>query len=226
MNVLIVEDNKRLAEALGAILEKQGWSTDLVFDGQSGLDYAQLGTYDALVLDIMLPKLNGYEVLQRLRADGNATPVLMLTARSETRDKVAGLDLGADDYLTKPFEPAELLARLRAITRRTGDVVLDTLTAGDTTLELDSGDLLCGTGRVHLSTREFDLCKLLMTNPGQVFSKMHLLERIWGMDSEAEENSVEAYVSFLRKKLAYLDSDLHVTTIRGLGYRLEQGQEA
>jgi DNA-binding response OmpR family regulator len=222
MNILIVEDNKRLAEALGAILEKQGWSTDLVYDGQSGLEYAQLGSYDALVLDIMLPKLNGYEVLQQLRAEGNATPILMLTARSETRDKVAGLDLGADDYLTKPFEPAELLARLRAITRRTGDVVLDTLTVGDTTLELDSGDLLRDSARVHLSTREFDLCKLLMSNPGQVFSKMHLLERIWGLDSSADENSVEAYVSFLRKKLAYLHSDLSVTTIRGLGYRLEQ----
>ncbi|GHT79799.1 DNA-binding response regulator [Actinomycetota bacterium] len=230
MNILIVEDQQRLAMALKAILEEADYTVDAVFDGQSGLDYALLGSYDAIVLDIMLPQKNGYEVIAELRKAKNDVPVIMLTARDTVRDKIAGLDLGADDYLTKPFNPQELLARLRALTRRQGAVILETITMGNTTLNLSTADLCVETdvseqlGKepcVHLSQREFEVCKLFLASPGKTFSKSDILERVWGYDSDAEENSVEAYISFLRKKLAYLGSNLSVVTLRQLGYRIE-----
>ncbi|MDR2493039.1 MAG: response regulator transcription factor [Coriobacteriales bacterium] len=224
MNVLLVEDQQRLSQALAAILREEGHHVDAVYDGRDGLDYARLGHYDAVVLDIMLPKLNGLEVVRSLRSEGNDVPVIMLTARDALRDKVMGLDAGADDYLTKPFLPAELLARLRALTRRQGAVVIDLLTVGNTTLDLQTGTLRVGEGSsVHLTQREFEVCRMLMTNAGQTISKAQLLFGVWGTAHNADENSVEAYVSFLRKKLAHLGSSLKIVTVRGMGYRLETG---
>jgi DNA-binding response OmpR family regulator len=254
MNILLVEDQQRLAQALLAILREAGYHADAVGDGRSGLDYAlsaqETGTpYDAIVLDVMLPVMDGFAVARELRRRNSSVPVIMLTARDTVHDKVAGLDAGADDYLTKPFQPAELLARLRALTRRSGPVHIEAITLGNTTLDLQSADLSSSGGAdarsaeaqasdataatatqtapptsVHLSQREFELCRLFMTNPGQLFTKAALLARVWGLDTEADENSVEAYVSFLRKKLSYLGSDLRVVTMRGMGYRLEDAQ--
>ncbi len=240
MYLLIVEDQQRLAVALKAICEEAGHRVDCAFDGQEGLDYALLAEYDAIVLDIMLPKKNGFEVIHELRETGNSTPVIMLTARTSTSDKIQGLDLGADDYLTKPFNPAELLARLRALTRRQGAVILDTISLGNTLLNLETAEvsrMVEGSeddtengappllqeedAPVHLSQREFEVLKLFMGAPGKTFSKMDILERVWGLDSDAEENSVEVYISFLRKKLAHISSNLNLLTIRSLGYRVE-----
>jgi DNA-binding response OmpR family regulator len=221
MYILIVEDQQRLAIALKAICEEAGHRIDLAFDGQEGLDYASLANYDAIVLDIMLPKLDGFGVICALRKAGNDVPVIMLTARSATGDKIQGLDLGADDYLTKPFNPAELLARLRALTRRQGAVILDTLSLGNTVLNLETGDIAHTNTNVHLSQRELDVLRMFMGAPGKTFSKMEILERVWGPESDAEENSVEVYISFLRKKLAHIGSDLSILTIRSLGYRIE-----
>jgi DNA-binding response OmpR family regulator len=230
MNVLLVEDQQRLAQALCAILEEEGYHVDVVGNGHSGLTYAlsakRTGTpYDAIVLDVMLPVMNGLTVARELRRKGHDVPIIMLTARSTLSDKITGLDAGADDYLTKPFQPAELLARLRALTRRSGTVHVEHITLGNTTLNLQNADLCRNEASpklsVHLSQREFELCRLIMTNPGQTMTKAHLLARIWGLDTGADANSVEAYVSFLRKKLAWLQSNLRIVTVRGMGYRLE-----
>lgn len=225
MNVLVVEDEHNLAEALVHILNENHWNAESVDNGKDGLAYAESGAYSAIVLDVMLPKLDGYEVCRRLRAQGISTPVLMLTARSETKSKVTGLDAGADDYLTKPFDPAELLARLRALTRRTGEVVIDTLSFGDLTLNLVDMTLTCeGSRSVHLSQREAAVLELLMRSPQSVFSKQTLLTRVWGVAGDAGPNNVEAYVSFLRKKLSFLKSRVSISTIRMLGYRLDDPQ--
>jgi len=221
LNILVVEDQRRLADALIAILSDSGYQVDAVYDGQSGLDYALLGDYDVMVLDVMLPNINGYEVIQQLRRAKSQLPVLMLTARDTLRDKVTGLDSGADDYLTKPFQAAELLARLRALTRRKGEVQLETLGMGNTTLDLQTAELSSPSHSVHLSSKEFEVCRMLMSDREQVFSKQTLLSRIWGLESNADENSVEAYVSFLRKKLSYIESNITVVTLRMLGYRME-----
>lgn len=241
MYLLIVEDQQRLAVALKAICEEAGHRVDLAADGKEGLDFAMLGAYDAVVLDLMLPIMDGFEVIAEMRKQGNDVPVIMLTARSSTSDKIQGLDLGADDYLTKPFNPAELLARLRALTRRQGTVVLDTISLGNTVLNLETADVSLapleqeedeesreskraqanGDNLVHLSQREFDVLKMFMGAPGKTFSKTDILERVWGPESDAEENSVEVYISFLRKKLAHIGSNLSILTIRSLGYRVE-----
>lgn len=239
MNLLIVEDQQRLALALKAICEEAGHRVDLAFDGKEGLDYALLGNYDAIVLDVMLPKLDGFEVIAALRKKAIDTPVIMLTARSAVGDKIKGLDLGADDYLTKPFNPDELLARLNALTRRVGKVVLSTISLGNTFLSLETADITLMANpeeveegaearpstnpeeTVHLSQREFEVLKMFMGAPGKTFSKMDILDRVWGPESDAEENSVEVYISFLRKKLAHIGSNLNVLTIRSMGYRVE-----
>jgi DNA-binding response OmpR family regulator len=225
MNILIVEDEKRLAEALAHILRKQSYNVDVVYDGQSGYEYASAGDYyDALVLDVMLPKLDGFEIVRRLRKENCSTPILMLTARTQLADKVEGLDRGADDYMTKPFQPEELLARLRALTRRQGDVIIDVLKFDDLELALDTCDLSSQGKTVHLSYKEFEVMQMLMTNPGQTISKEQLISRVWGVDSAAEDNNVEAYISFLRKKLAFLNSVVEIVTLRKIGYRLEARQ--
>jgi DNA-binding response OmpR family regulator len=222
MNILVVEDQKRLAQALAVILSDAGYNVDAVYDGQEGLEYCLAGSYDAIVLDVMLPKLSGHEMVSELRRLGNDIPVIMLTARDTLRDKITGLDAGADDYLTKPFQPGELLARLRALTRRQGAVIIDTLTVGNTVLDLQSSTLsVGGKESVHLSQREFEVCRMLMSNANHTISKAQLLTSIWGLGSDADENSVEAYVSFVRKKFRFLSSNLRVKTHRRLGYQLE-----
>ena len=222
MNILVVEDESNLAAALAHILEENRWNVDVVHNGKDGLDYARSKLYDVVLLDVMLPLMDGFEVCRTLRSLGVSTPILMLTARSETRDKVAGLDAGADDYLTKPFDPEELLARLRALTRRTGEVVLDALSYGDLTLSTVDMTLSCSNGRsVHLSQREGAVLELLMRTPQAVLSKTALLTRVWGTEGDSTPNNVEAYISFLRKKLAFLESEVTICTIRMLGYRLD-----
>ena len=222
MRVLIVEDEVRLAATLQDLLDLNGYTADVCHDGESGLDNALSGIYDVMVLDVMLPKLRGFEVLRRLRAAGNATPVLMLTAMSEVTDKVEGLDCGADYYLTKPFEPKELLACIRALTRRQPEL-RDTglLSYGDVTLEQASFTLSCGERSVRLSRKEFDMMELLLLNHKLVVTKETLLLKVWGYESDAEDNNVEVYISFLRKKLEHLRSKVKIRTIRMVGYCLE-----
>lgn len=226
MRVLIVEDEVRLAATLQDLLELNGYNADVSHDGEQGLDNALSAIYDVILLDVMLPKLNGFEVLRRLRTEGNATPVLMLTARSEVEDKVTGLDCGADYYLTKPFEPKELLACVRALTRRAPELrETGTLTCGDLTLEQSSFTLSCGERSVRLSRKEFDMLEMLMLNQKLILTKEKLLLKIWGYESDAEDNNVEVYVSFLRRKLEHLHSKAKITTIRMAGYSLIPGEE-
>ena len=225
LRVLIVEDERRLAEALGQLLAEQKYSVEMVFDGQEGLDYAKSGLYDVIILDVMLPKKIGFEVVRALRQAQNATPVLMLTARDEIGDKVEGLDCGADDYMTKPFSPEELLARVRALSRRQGDVQLETLTHRDLTLSLSSYTLSRGAKSVHLGFKEFEVLRILMSNSSQIVPKEELILKVWGAQSDAEDNNVEAYISFLRKKLFFLDSKVTIGTVRKVGYRLEGPEE-
>lgn len=221
MNVLVVEDERNLADAIVKILEDEGYNAEATYDGKAGLTCAKSGFYDAIILDVMLPGMSGYDVVNRMRHAGVSTPVLMLTARTSTEDKVRGLDSGADDYMTKPFEAPELLARLRALTRRRGDVLIDEIKFADIKLDLNTHDLSCGEKSVHLSGKEFEVLSILMGSSSRVVSKQDLLTRVWGTDGEASENSVEAYVSFIRKKLSHIGSKVQVTTLRMLGYRLE-----
>lgn len=222
MNILIVEDEVRLAEALAQIMTEQKYSVDVVHDGEDGLAYAESGLYDVVVLDVMLPKRSGFEVVRALRGKKIATPVLLLTARDEISDKVTGLDCGADDYMTKPFSPEELLARVRALARRQGDVVLEEMTFSDVTLNLSAYTLECGAKSVHLGFKEFEVIRLLMGNPSMIVPKDDLITRVWGTESGAEDNNVEAYISFLRKKLFFLGSRVNIGTVRKVGYRLEE----
>ena len=222
MRVLIIEDEVRLASTLQDLLDMNGYTADVCHDGESGLDNALSGIYDVVLLDVMLPKMDGFTVLRRLRAEGNATPVLMLTARSEVTDKVTGLDSGADYYLTKPFEPKELLACIRALTRRQPELrSSDTVEFGDLKLDKSAFTLSCGNRQLRLSRKEFDMMDLLMRNRDMVLTKETLLLKIWGYESDAEDNNVEVYVSFLRKKLDHLRSKVKIKTIRMVGYCLE-----
>ena len=221
MNILVVEDERNLADAIVRIVSDAGFNCEAVYDGNAGLNSAESGLYDAVIMDVMLPGMDGIQIVRELRHQGNSIPVLMLTARTSTSDKVAGLDAGADDYMTKPFEAPELLARLRALTRRQGDVVIDTVTFADLTLDLETHDLSCDGREVHLSGKEFEVLKMLMSSNARVVSKRDLLTRVWGADADASENSVEAYIPFLRKKLTHVRSKVQITTLRMLGYRLE-----
>ena len=221
MRILIVEDEVRLASSLQDLLELGGYSADISHDGESGLDNALTGIYDVVLLDVMLPKLDGFTVLRRMRAAGNATPVLMLTARSEVADKVEGLDCGADYYLSKPFEPQELLACIRALTRRQPELRgADLLEYGDLKLDKSAFSLSCGERSVRLSRKEYDMMELLMRNRDLILTKETLLLKIWGYESDAEDNNVEVYISFLRKKLEHLHSGVKIKTIRMVGYCL------
>lgn len=221
MQILIVEDEPHLAEALGQIMAEQKYLVDVVYDGADGLDYALTGQYDVILLDVMLPKLDGFEVSRRLRAAHVSTPILMLTARDEVGDKISGLDCGADDYMTKPFDSGELLARVRALTRRQGEVVGNTVTVGDLTLRLDVRCLVCEDDMVRLGFKEFEVLRLLMTNCHAVVPKEDIISKVWGLESEAEDNNVEVYISFLRKKLSFLHSGVTIGTVRKVGYFLE-----
>lgn len=222
MRVLIVEDEKRLAQALGQIMEEQHYQVDIVYDGADGLDYALSGQYDIVILDVMLPKKDGFEVVHELREHKISTPVLMLTARDDISDKVQGLDCGADDYMTKPFSPEELLARIRALSRRQGDVLLEDIHWADLTLKLSSRTLHCGAKSVSLGFKEFEVLKILLANPNGIVSKEELIVKVWGSDSNAEDNNVEAYIFFLRKKFFYLGSRTGIGTVRKVGYHLEE----
>lgn len=221
MQVLIVEDDIRLAQALGQILEENHYQVDLVHDGDQGLAYAESGGYDVIILDVMLPRKSGLEVVAELRRANVATPVLMLTARTTVQDKITGLDSGADDYMTKPFSPAELLAHLRALTRRQGQVVFEKIDFGDISLNLESHDLSCGSKSINLSYKEFSIANILISSKGQIVSKDMLISKVWGVESSAVDNNVEAYISFLRKKLKFLGSNTQIETVRKVGYRLE-----
>ena len=218
MRILLVEDEIHLAQALTEILKKNTYNADAVYDGKSGLEFARSGVYDLIILDIMLPKMTGIEVLRNLRADKNSVPVLMLTAKDEIEDKVAGLDYGADDYMTKPFSTDELLARVRALLRRKGEVIDDEVTFGDISLKVKKNELASGGNQVKLSLKEFQIMELLMYNPEQILTKERMIDKIWGGDSEAEYNNVEVYISFLRKKLQFLGARTEIKTVRGAGY--------
>ena len=222
MRVLIVEDEVRLASTLQDLLDMNGYTADVCHDGESGLDNALSGIYDVVLLDVMLPKIDGFTVLRNLRSAGSSVPVLMLTARSELGDRVEGLDCGADYYLTKPFEPKELLACIRALTRRQPELrSSDAVEFGDLKLDKSSFTLSCGDRSLRLSRKEFDMMELLMRNRDMVLTKETLLLKIWGYESDAEDNNVEVYVSFLRKKLDHLRSKVKIKTIRMVGYCLE-----
>lgn len=220
MKILIVEDEKPLAQSVKALLEGQGFEAECVYDGPGGLEYAGLGIYDLLILDVMLPGLDGREVARQLRARRCGTPILMLTARSGVDDRIAGLDAGADYYLSKPFDSRELLACVNALLRRQGGEV-DELALGNTALELGSCALVCGERSVQLSAKEFEVMRFLMGAKNGISSKEAILAKVWGYDSNAVENHVEVYVGFLRKKLASIGSNLRIGAVRRLGYRLE-----
>lgn len=223
MKLLLVEDEKQLSEALSQILINNKYNVDAVYDGESGLEYALTDIYDVIILDIMLPKLNGLEILRKLRKENISTPVLLLTAKDSVDDKVTGLDLGADDYLPKPFNPKELLARLRAISRRKGEVINDNLlNFGDITLNLSNYDLIRKDATVTLTQKEFEILNYFMQRPKNIVSKDDLITKLWGFDSDVEYNNIEVYISFLRKKLTFLNSSVKITTIRRAGYKLEE----
>ena len=225
MRILIVEDEVRLAATLADILEGAHYLTDVCHDGEAGLDNALSGIYDAVLLDVMLPKMDGFEVVRRMREEDCHTPVLMLTAKTELEDRVHGLDQGADYYLTKPFEREELLACLRALLRRTGEVRPDSPAFGDLELDMAGGVLRCGGKQARLSAKEFELMGQLLRNGEQIIPKETLLLKVWGYESEAESNTVEVYISFLRKKLQYLRSQVRIEAVRRMGYHLkEEGQ--
>lgn len=220
MKILIVEDEVLLADSLKTLLEKKGFTVEVAYDGETGKDNAETGVYDLLILDVMMPKLNGYDLARQVRAERCATPILMLTAKGELEDRIEGLNAGADYYLTKPFDTRELLACINALLRRQGDQV-DELRFGNTALDLASGMLVCGAERVRLSAKEFDIMRFLLQSKGNNLSKEVLLARVWGFDSNAVENHVEVYVGFLRKKLASIGSNVRIEAVRRLGYHLE-----
>ena len=221
MQILIAEDEISLAKALKRILEQKGYYVDLVHDGASALDYAQGMVYQLIILDVMLPELDGFSVVREMRKTGIHTPVLMLTARTATSDKVSGLNFGADDYRTKPFETEGLLARVGALTRRTGEVIVDQMTYEDLTLDLQSAALSCGSETVQLSRKEFEVLKTFLYQPSMTISTDTLIINAWGIESEATDNNVEVYISFIRKKLKYLNSRVGIKKLQKIGYRLE-----
>ena len=220
MKVLVIEDEKLLADSIKTLLTARGFEVETAYDGETGAEYAQLGVYDLLILDVMMPNMDGYQVARQVRAKRCATPILMLTAKSEVEDRVEGLNAGADYYLTKPFDTRELLACINALLRRQGNQV-DELTFGNTALDLSSTMLVCGGNKVRLSAREFDVMRLLLQAKERNVPKETILARVWGFDSNAVENHVEVYVGFLRKKLASIGSNVRIEAVRRLGYHLE-----
>lgn len=220
MKILIIEDETRLADSLKLMLEQKGFETQVCYDGESGAEYAILGIYDLLILDVMMPKMDGYQVARQVRAQRCNTPILMLTAKSSLEDRIAGLNAGADYYLTKPFDSRELMACINALLRRQGNQV-DEMTFGNTALDLSTSMLICGDNTVRLSAKEFDIMRFLLQSKDKNLSKEVLLARVWGYDSNAVENHVEVYVGFLRKKLQAIGSNIRIAALRRLGYHLE-----
>ena len=223
MRLLLVEDEKQLSEALKQILIKNKYTVDAVYNGDDGLDYALTGVYDVIILDIMLPKLNGIEILKIIRKRKVTTPVILLTAKGTVEDRILGLDSGADDYLPKPFAPEELLARLRALTRRNTNLINENiLEFADIKLNLSTYEMEANDNNITLTQKEFDILKYFMQRPKLVVSKDDLITKLWGFDADIDHNNIEVYISFLRKKLSYVESDVKIITIRRVGYILEQ----
>lgn len=222
MRLLLAEDEKALAKALKAILERSNYSVDAVYDGEAALEYMAAGNYDGIILDIMMPKKDGLTVLKEIRKKGSRIPVLLLTAKGEVDDKVEGLDAGANDYLTKPFHAKELLARLRAMTRVQMESEDSQLKAGNVTLDRATFELTTPKGSIRLANKEYQMMEFLMSNPGHLISSERFFEKIWGYDSEAELNVVWVYLSNLRKKLSSLDADIQIRATRNAGYSLEE----
>lgn len=224
MKLLLAEDERSLSKALTAILEHNGYTVDAVYDGVEALEYLEMGEYDGLILDIMMPRMDGMTALQKIREQGNQIPILMLTAKSEVDDKVAGLDNGANDYLTKPFASKELLARIRAMTRTQTVAVTSVLQFGNISLDQATKELSSPSGEFHLANKEFQVMELLMSNPKNVIPTERIMERVWGYDSNAELNVVWAYISYLRKKLTALHADIQIKATRNTGYSVEVKQ--
>ena len=222
MRLLLAEDEKELSHALVTVLLHNNYSVDAVYNGQDALDYINMGNYDGAILDIMMPKMDGITVLKKVRASGNQIPILMLTAKAEIDDRVLGLDCGADDYLTKPFSMKELLARLRAMTRRQTTAANTTLSYGNITLDRSTYMLSSKTESLRLASKEFQMLEMLLANPGQVISTEQFMDKIWGYDSDAEQNVAWVYISYLRKKLTALQASVGIKAVRGLGYTLEE----
>lgn len=222
MRLLLAEDEKALSKALTAILERNNYSVDAVYDGQSALEYLETDNYDGVILDIMMPKVDGLTVLRKVREKGNLIPILLLTAKSEVDDKVEGLDAGANDYLTKPFHSKELLARIRAITRTQSAQTTSKLTIGNVTLDQATFELSTAKGSFRLANKEFQMIELLMSNHHQLIPSERFLEKIWGYDSDTEINVVWVYISYLRKKLTALHADIQIKATRNAGYSLEE----
>ena len=220
MKILVIEDEKLLADSLKTLLENKGFQVETVYDGISGAEYAEMGVYDLLILDVMMPGLDGFQVARRVRSKRCSTPILMLTAKSDIESRIEGLNAGADYYLTKPFDSRELLACINALLRRQGNQV-DELVYGNTALELGTSLLVCGDKSVRLSAREFDVMRFLLQSQGQILPKEVILSRVWGFESNAVENHVEVYVGFLRKKLLSIGSNVRIVALRRLGYHLE-----
>lgn len=225
MKILIIEDEKLLADSVKMLLERKGFEVECVYDGKTGVQYAELGVYDLLILDVMMPEMDGYQVAREVRAKRCSTPILMLTAKSGVEDRITGLNSGADYYLTKPFDTRELLACINALLRRQGGQV-DEMTFGNTTLDLSTSILSCGDKSIRLSDREFDMMRFLLQSREKNLSKEVLLVRIWGFESNATENHVEVYVGFLRKKLQSIGSNIRIEAIRRQGYHLEVDENA
>ncbi len=225
MKILIIEDEKRLADSVKMLLMRKGFEVECVYDGKTGEQYAELGVYDLLILDVMMPEMDGYQVAREVRAKHCSTPILMLTAKSGVEDRITGLNAGADYYLTKPFDARELLACINALLRRQGGQV-DEMTFGNTTLDLSTSILSCGEKSIRLSDREFDMMRFLLQSREKNLSKEVLLVRIWGFESNATENHVEVYVGFLRKKLQSIGSNIRIEAIRRQGYHLEVDENA
>ena len=223
MKILIVEDERLLADSIRTVLKRKGFDVEVVYDGETGAEYAELGVYDLLILDVMMPKMDGYQVARQVRSKRCGTPILMLTAKSGLDDRIEGLNAGADYYLTKPFDIRELLACINALLRRQGSQV-DEMRYGNTSLDLASGMLICGEKSVRLSAKEFDVMRFLLQAGERNLTKEVILARVWGYDSNAVENNVEVYIGFLRKKLASIGSDVRIEVIRRLGYHLEAGE--
>jgi DNA-binding response OmpR family regulator len=225
MNILVVEDNLNLANSIKDLLIENKYTVDVIFNGEEGLYYGKQDIYDLIIMDVMLPVYDGYTIVKQLRTFGIATPILMLTAKSELDDKVIGLDSGADDYMTKPFSTKELLARIRALSRRKSDIVTENLSIGDIMLDLSTSELSCHEKTTKLSHTEYQLLEFLINNKTTTLSKEQLIIKVWGYDSNAVENNVEVYVSFLRKKLKFLKSNVVIRNIRKLGYRIEANDD-
>ena len=222
MRLLLAEDEKELSHALVTVLLHNNYSVDAVYNGQDALDYINMGNYDGAILDIMMPKMDGITVLKKVRASGSQIPILMLTAKAEIDDRVLGLDCGADDYLTKPFSMKELLARLRAMTRRQTAAADTTLSYGNITLDRSTYMLFSKTESLRLASKEFQMLEMLLANPGQVISTEQFMDKIWGYDSDTEQNVVWVYISYLRKKLTVLQASVGIKAVRGLVYTLEE----